>query len=957
MPHTASVLTPDDLAQLRELWRFAEPRLARLGTALVGSGGSPEREAALSGLRAQREAEGLGSSLALERAALFEDRWEPYLGHLNRLGARYAESGIGYSAWFELVIALRDGMRELVSDYVEEDAPTRRPLGSPVTRGVNRLLDIVVESIVEGYLASKEERTRAESEHARDRLRETEAQLHRAQKLDAVGRLAGSVAHDFNNVLTVVESYAWILEESFESADPRRADIVEIRRAAERAGVLTRQLLALSRHSITALQSVLPDEVIAGFVPMLRRLVGEHVDLVVHRGTAPNVIADPGHIEQVLMNLAINARDAMGERGRVTIETSDVEIDAEEAAARGGAPGHFAVIAVTDTGSGMDAETQRRIFDPFFTTKEAGKGTGLGLSIVHGIVTQAGGSIEVYSERGQGTTFRVKLPAALDGTPARPVHIEGPAPELPPLTVLVVDEQEDVRRVASRILTQAGCAVLLASTSAEARKVCVSHDGTIDVALLDVILSDGRGDLIAAELRSLRPELEIVLMSGYPAGALGPTGTVPANLVAKPFTPSKLRAAIARVAGAVGEPKRRSEPSLPSRVLVADDDPTLRRMLVRFLRKVGYEVHDVDTGRAAIAALETGRFDVVLSDVHMPDGSGLDILRAARRVDLDVPVILISGMPDVETASKALEYGAFRYLTKPLDLQAVDKLVRHGIRAHALARLRREAMSVTGAASGAADRAGVEVRFESALDQLYMVFQPIVHASTGELFGVEALMRTREPSMPHPGAILDAATTLGRLAQLGRRVRTLSGLALAARPDIGALFVNLHPDDLLDIDLLDPAAALTGIAPRVILEVTERSSLTTSTELSSRLARIRKLGFRVAVDDIGAGYSGLTSFADLIPEVVKIDMSLVRDVHASTLKQRTIAALCNLCHEVGAMVVGEGVETEAEREQLVALGCDLLQGYLIAKPHPELPAPRAPRLEPSTPAASGRLSP
>jgi EAL domain-containing protein (putative c-di-GMP-specific phosphodiesterase class I) len=185
--------------------------------------------------------------------------------------------------------------------------------------------------------------------------------------------------------------------------------------------------------------------------------------------------------------------------------------------------------------------------------------------------------------------------------------------------------------------------------------------------------------------------------------------------------------------------------------------------------------------------------------------------------------------------------------------------------------------------------------------------------------------------------VLDAATELKRLAALGRRVRRLSSSAFAGRTDGVALFVNLHPEDLLDADLFDPDSPLTKLAPRVVLEITERASLDSTPELSDRAARLRGLGFRIAVDDIGAGYSGLTSFTELTPEIVKIDMSLVRDVHTSALKQRTIGALCRLCHEVGTLVVGEGVETLEERDMLVTLGCDLLQGYLIGRPKRELP--------------------
>ncbi len=374
-----------------------------------------------------------------------------------------------------------------------------------------------------------------------------------------------------------------------------------------------------------------------------------------------------------------------------------------------------------------------------------------------------------------------------------------------------------------------------------------------------------------------------------------------------------------------------------NRVLIADDDDGLRRILVRLATRAGYEVTDVRSGAQAIAALREGTFDAVVSDVNMPDGGGLDLLREVRTVDLDVPVILMTGEPSVKDASEALEYGAFRYLTKPVDNVALIATLEKAARTYALARLRREASLLGGTYTGATDRAGIEVRLDSALRTLWLAFQPIFDAKTGSLYGVEALMRSQESSLPHPGAVLDAASQLQRIADVGRCVRRLAAAACSARAGSFSLFVNLHPDDLMDPDLASDDAPLTELAPQVVLEVTERASLTSSTQLSERIARLRALGFRLAVDDIGAGYSGLTTFAELTPEIVKIDMSLVRGIDTHSLKQRTIQALCRLCHDTGVLVVGEGVETERERDMLVELGCDLLQGYLLGKPGRALP--------------------
>jgi signal transduction histidine kinase len=232
--------------------------------------------------------------------------------------------------------------------------------------------------------------------------------------MDSIGRLAGSVAHDFNNLLSVIATYANLLEEAHAPGRPEREDAAEISRAAARAAVLTRQLLTLSRQSVNAPKRINVNHAVAALQAVLTRLAGGSVELIVRCGDVVPVFVDSSEFDQVLMNLVVNARDAMPVGGRIEIETSVEEIDAESAPLRASAPGRYSVISVTDTGIGMDLETQRHVFEPFFTTKEADKGTGLGLSIVHGIVGQAGGTVSVYSELGQGTTFRVYLPEAIE---------------------------------------------------------------------------------------------------------------------------------------------------------------------------------------------------------------------------------------------------------------------------------------------------------------------------------------------------------------------------------------------------------------------------------------------------------------------------------------------------------------------------------------------------------------
>jgi EAL domain-containing protein (putative c-di-GMP-specific phosphodiesterase class I) len=355
------------------------------------------------------------------------------------------------------------------------------------------------------------------------------------------------------------------------------------------------------------------------------------------------------------------------------------------------------------------------------------------------------------------------------------------------------------------------------------------------------------------------------------------------------------------------------------------------------LRNRGYLVESAADGTQAKALLATGEWDTLLSDIAMPGVDGIDLLKAVREQHLDIPVILMTGWPAVETAVKALELGAFHYFVKPLDALALEDVVARAVRVRRMAMVKREAAELLGSVVQEDDTWRLSAGFERALESLWAAYQPIVSLKDKKVIGYEALLRSGEPSLPHPGAVLDAAERLGRLEILGRTMRSRAAAPVATNPDIEALFVNLHTSDLLDSDILSPDAPLSRIANRVVLEITERSSLDRVKDLRPRIAALREMGFRIAVDDLGAGYAGLTSFALLEPEIVKLDMTLVRDIHRSPTKQKLVRSMSDLCRDMGMMVVGEGVETPEERDALVALGCDLLQGYFFAKPGKPFP--------------------
>jgi two-component system, cell cycle sensor histidine kinase and response regulator CckA len=383
-------------------------------------------------------------------------------------------------------------------------------------------------------------------------------QLRQTQKMDAIGSLAGGVAHDFNNLLCVIISYAELLYAETKPGDPMRRDVEEIANAGKRAAGLTRQLLAFGRQQILQPKAIDLNDVIGGVSRMLKRMLGEDLELAVV--SAPGlwtVKADPGQIEQVLMNLVVNARDAMPTGGTLTIETANVELDSCYAANHAGVagPGQYVMLAVSDTGSGMDAITRDRIFEPFFTTKEKGKGTGLGLSTVFGIVEQSGGNICVSSQPGEGATFKVYLPQS---GPARAASLDAAgetASGRGSETILLVEDEETVRVLARRILEGCGYIVLEAQTAGDALLLCEKHKGKIDVLLTDVVMPLMGGRELAERLRPLRPDMMVLYMSGYTDDAVIRYGIRNSDVafLQKPITPqtltSKLREVIESKAG------------------------------------------------------------------------------------------------------------------------------------------------------------------------------------------------------------------------------------------------------------------------------------------------------------------------------------------------------------------------------------------------------------------------
>jgi PAS domain S-box-containing protein len=452
----------------------------------------------------------------------------------KHLGALYADS----QQWFELADHLRSAapFTGLIAEWkrTDETGVLVRVSGRSVSNGDrDKTFELFAEDV---------------TEH-----RALEQQLRQSQKMEAVGRLAGGIAHDFNNLLMVISGYSEFLLDRLGPEPALRAPAQEIANAAGRATSLTRQLLAFSRKQMLAPKILDLNGVVTENLKMLTRVIGEDIDLVmVPAAGLGTVRADAGQIEQVIMNLAVNARDAMPAGGKLTIETSNVTLDEEQARFHPPlTPGNYVLLAISDTGGGMDSETQSRIFEPFFTTKGT-KGTGLGLSTVYGIVKQSGGYIWVYSEQGKGTTFKIYLPRVADAVES-PVKIAVPtesvAIEPGTETILLVEDEANLRYLARQFLEKQGYRVIDAADGAVAMQIAVAHEGVIHLLLTDVIMPGMNGRELAQHILEIRPNVKVLYMSGYTENVIGRNGTLDAGvrLLQKPFTLRDLKSKVREV--------------------------------------------------------------------------------------------------------------------------------------------------------------------------------------------------------------------------------------------------------------------------------------------------------------------------------------------------------------------------------------------------------------------------
>ena len=493
---------------------------------------------------------------------------------------------------------------------------------------------------------------RKEAEFAHDRLQEQFLQSH---KMESLGRMAGGIAHDFNNLLTVINGWSGVLLQSLAPGDPAQEPVDEIHQAGERAAALVRQLLAFSRKDVPKREVFDITDVISTLTRTILGLVGADIEIRT-RFLAPHahILADRSQFEQVLINLAVNARDAMPGGGVLTIETDII-------AAGGASPG-LVRITVRDTGIGMDEHTKRHLFDPFFTTKETGRGTGLGLSVVDGIVASSGGRVEFDSTLGSGTEFRIFLPEAPPGQEPAPRKAQ-PAAEGNE-QILLVEDQADVRRFIAQALTGYGYRVLEAGDTPEALVMLRHHP--VDLLLTDIAMPHANGLELAAKVRRSRPNLPVLYISGHPEDTVKSRAQFGEQFLSKPFAPAILAARIRALldAGAAAQPA-------PTRILVVDDDAAIRRYVHGVLETAGYAVSEAADGRDGLAKVRADRPELVIIDLVMPDQEGLETIQRIRSEFPDIRIIAMSGAAGGRYLAMAGPLGACLALQKPISSAAL----------------------------------------------------------------------------------------------------------------------------------------------------------------------------------------------------------------------------------------------------------------------------------------------
>lgn len=690
---------------------------------------------------------------------------------------------------------------------------------------------------------------------------------------------------------------------------------------------------------------------------MLERLAGNAVRLVL-RGESVEMFVrmDATSLEQVLLNLVVNARDAMPEGGVVTLAVGYRHVPGETG---------VATLSVTDQGCGIAPELLERIFHPGFSTKPREQGSGVGLFTCKMLVERAGGALQVQSPPVGGASFTVELPvthAALLTAPETALDtVSGHAGGA---TCLLVEDDHPLRRASARVLETAGFRVVEAASVEAALSMLVRLADSLSIVISDVVLPGGDGYQVLARARELYPRVGVLLMSGSTEYEARPHG-MDVPMLWKPFTAASLaRRALQALEqstlsdeasdgtgqGDVSAPvipastAQRVPSSLPAAppavaakagVLVVNANAAELKAVATCLEAGHFHVIPARDATNALSLLREHDIQVLVFKPGLPDTDDVRFIGGLRKHDALLPLIVLLPADLDASAAEALRQRVNGSVPLSADAALLFAEVERAFSAGQIARVQQKwQLARAGNQSWSNDLSAARNLFTAALDGLYMAYQPIVRTHDRSLFAYEALMRCRVAGLG-PGDLLPMAESLGLVPELGRRVHELvaQGIQGCADPSV-RFFVNLHPLEFQEAILLADDQPLLPHAHRIVLEVTERAQLAGGADMSQTLARLREAGFRIALDDLGEGYAGLSWLLKLAPDVTKLDMSLIRDIHQSRLKRELVMAMVSVSRRSRSLVVAEGVENEQEATVLVDLGCDLLQGYHFGRPGP-----------------------
>ena len=519
--------------------------------------------------------------------------------------------------------------------------------------------------------------------NAEEAQRKLQAEILQIQKMESIGNLAGGVAHDFNNILSAIIGFSQLALMKLPEDHPAADHLRIIYESGERAASLTRQLLAFSRKQVLEMKVVNLNTIIENVSKMLRRVIGANIVLDLDlQNPIKNILADAGQMEQVLMNLLVNARDAMPSGGRVTVETSEVcvreELDQKVT------PGSYVMLSVVDTGTGMNKEVQERIFEPFFTTKDVGKGTGLGLSTVYGIVKQHDGHITVHSEKGQGTTFKIYFPTV--NREADRINVQKQSELMKGTeTVLVVDDEPSIRKLLIQTMQPLGYKLFDAHSGEDALKVSDEYPGAIDLLVTDVVMPGMNGMQLAEAFKHRRPDMRVIFMSGYTDHTIVQKDMLDRNLILiqKPITPSVVAAKVREVLDKKDTFEKSSailQDLGGMRILYADDDEPSRRLVRMYLEHSHGILDSCENGQIAVDKFQSGSYDIVLMDMQMPVMDGFAAARAIRSWEAArglkaTPVIAVTGLGASDELQASLKAGCTSHISKPIGKEALIRII------------------------------------------------------------------------------------------------------------------------------------------------------------------------------------------------------------------------------------------------------------------------------------------